>query len=764
MRSAIILLLLLALLVLPGSAQERYLVSPDREVIPLSPGESAGAVIAAKARQRALAAVTCGDKFTFGYPPGLYTLNTSFGARHRDVLGQWFVAQSAGTIDSIFWDVRGEIGAYDSTVYLRVHASVIGPHYGPGVRPGPFAPPCQNWGYWVNTNDLDQGIAAFREEATDTNWVSTINDSAEPSLPPVGAELWGLGGYPVKLHPYRIGAVAMADLSAPIPVAIGDRFFISLRVAHAEDSVGGHRDPVTEEARTTIGASGFAVGTNDPDYPSRNWKFYEHDKGPSNCSGVPLDSLRKGWIARGGFGSDSLSVAAFNFWYVMTVVTNTPPIFFDTSWVEICLLPGPLPVRFGIEDCDIATPGLAGVDSAFLEYSIDELRQPDLPLANMFGSAWGAEIAVPAWPAAIRYRARAVDRAGAFGYTRYFDVVSMGLGNYWYAVDTSSNGPALDIRASGTAIPPEAFFGPRIPPPGFDPLDNGTAGPFPLRGPFALIGDTLRYAWIGVDGAVALSRTPQDTLDVNAGGAFGSSWTFPSPAVGWRGDPGAWMPKSLLAPFYHDFTLVAPGGGAGAIRVGDGGDSCLFIVEWDSVRSAGGAPGETCTFRVVLDRCAGTIEYQYGTVHPEAIAGSSLIGAQNAPSYEPPPFTCVLLNRNGGPVETVPHDGFSILVTPRAVTGVRDPTALPSAFVLRQNYPNPFNPATTIEYDLAERSNVRLRVFSVSGELVASLVDGVQDRGTHAVRFDAGHLASGVYLCRLEAGNFLQERKLVLMK
>jgi hypothetical protein len=274
----------------------------------------------------------------------------------------------------------------------------------------------------------------------------------------------------------------------------------------------------------------------------------------------------------------------------------------------------------------------------------------------------------------------------------------------------------------------------------------------------------LRYAWIGVDGAIGLSSYPRDTLDVNSQGKFGASWTFPTNLLVWRGDTGTGMPKILLAPLYHDLTLNTLGGGAGAIRYGDAGNPCLFVVEWDSLSRSGGDPGTENTFRIILNKCTGTIEYQYGELHLDGAADSMLVGVQDYPfNYASDP-SHLLINRHGAPVETTPRAGLSMVITPRVITGIRETSPLPTAFALRQNYPNPFNPVTTIEYDLAERTTVQLRVFNVAGELVASLVNEAQGPGTHTVRFDGSGLASGVYLCRLEAGTFLQQQKLVLMK
>jgi hypothetical protein len=99
------------------------------------------------------------------------------------------------------------------------------------------------------------------------------------------------------------------------------------------------------------------------------------------------------------------------------------------------------------------------------------------------------------------------------------------------------------------------------------------------------------------------------------------------------------------------------------------------------------------------------------------------------------------------------------------VTSIRTGT-VPEGFVLLQNYPNPFNPSTTIAYSLGVGAQVTLKVYSILGEEVATLVNSVQGVGTYAVVLsaDALHLASGMYFYRLQADQFIATKKLVLMK
>jgi hypothetical protein len=91
-------------------------------------------------------------------------------------------------------------------------------------------------------------------------------------------------------------------------------------------------------------------------------------------------------------------------------------------------------------------------------------------------------------------------------------------------------------------------------------------------------------------------------------------------------------------------------------------------------------------------------------------------------------------------------------------------TIIPDVYALYNAYPNPFNPSTTIKFDLPEASVVRLAVYDMLGREVAVLVDGERIAGQHSVVFNAGRLASGMYIYRLQTGGFTQTKKLLLTK
>ena len=134
----------------------------------------------------------------------------------------------------------------------------------------------------------------------------------------------------------------------------------------------------------------------------------------------------------------------------------------------------------------------------------------------------------------------------------------------------------------------------------------------------------------------------------------------------------------------------------------------------------------------------------------------------------------VHLAMNGDPMPASTVNGWGIM--PPSVTGEYyhftaeipvvgvDDNIIVNNFTLEQNYPNPFNPSTTINYSLAERSAVSLKVYDVLGNEVATLINSTQEAGKHNVEFNASKLSSGLYIYTLTTGNFTSSRKMMLLK
>lgn len=92
------------------------------------------------------------------------------------------------------------------------------------------------------------------------------------------------------------------------------------------------------------------------------------------------------------------------------------------------------------------------------------------------------------------------------------------------------------------------------------------------------------------------------------------------------------------------------------------------------------------------------------------------------------------------------------------------PDQIPSYFNLKQNYPNPFNPSTTIEFSVPITTDVSLKVFDALGREVATLFSEQFNAGTYATQWNAEGFPSGVYFYRLQAGDFIQSKKLILLR
>jgi len=102
---------------------------------------------------------------------------------------------------------------------------------------------------------------------------------------------------------------------------------------------------------------------------------------------------------------------------------------------------------------------------------------------------------------------------------------------------------------------------------------------------------------------------------------------------------------------------------------------------------------------------------------------------------------------------------------PEQLTGVaKKNNVIPTKFSLSQNYPNPFNPSTIINYSIPQNENVTLKIYNVLGQEIATVFQGFQTKGSYTATFDASKLSSGVYFYRLQAGQFNETKKMLLIK
>lgn len=108
--------------------------------------------------------------------------------------------------------------------------------------------------------------------------------------------------------------------------------------------------------------------------------------------------------------------------------------------------------------------------------------------------------------------------------------------------------------------------------------------------------------------------------------------------------------------------------------------------------------------------------------------------------------------------------GFWYQISEIVLTGIDDLPEVPGQFELRQNYPNPFNPATTIVFSLPKAIKVQLHIFDVLGRSVGTLVDEKMPAGRYEIQFETRSLPSGMYFYRIQAGQFIETRKMLLVR
>lgn len=114
-------------------------------------------------------------------------------------------------------------------------------------------------------------------------------------------------------------------------------------------------------------------------------------------------------------------------------------------------------------------------------------------------------------------------------------------------------------------------------------------------------------------------------------------------------------------------------------------------------------------------------------------------------------------------VSQVPEHDLEIVIDLDNIEGAAR-QGLPTQFALNQNYPNPFNPSTVVSFDLPVASRVNITVFNVLGQKVATIVDEQMEAGSYEKNWDATNYSSGLYFYRIQADNFTETKKMMLLK
>lgn len=221
---------------------------------------------------------------------------------------------------------------------------------------------------------------------------------------------------------------------------------------------------------------------------------------------------------------------------------------------------------------------------------------------------------------------------------------------------------------------------------------------------------------------------------------------------------GAGALTCLDTPESDDEADFCPSGGAW-VDFGSGGE-VHFDIEFL------GTGDYNLQMFYVMDNGSATADVMFGDNLAEAVTFEEASGEREvavAGAYVEGGTVGITISSDAGGFSL---DNLQLFADPAIWTTSADEVAstLPDGFELGQNYPNPFNPTTQINFEVPDYADVRLEVFNLLGQRVATLVDGPQNAGSHSIQFDAQNLSSGVYIYRLQVGNHSAVRKMTLIK
>jgi hypothetical protein len=710
MRSSVVLVLALLLLSVQVMPQDRYVVR-GKDAIPIPKGKSSLDVAFERGWVKDRNSVVLGGN---DCPTGAIAGNTGggigFAFTDGDVELLHMVAPVTGVIESVYFRT-GDGVAGDSGAVVRIFESAFSPS-----NPEPAG---TGWyGYYPWPSDPNNPEAP-NDPWNDTPGILPWVPGDANGFDPNGAELWGFGGYVTTWHTNTANGIAMNDLGVEPNVTAGDYFNVCIRVPSVPDP----GDP------TQNVMDGSVDGADPADF----LKYYYR--------GRLMTDIDVGWWGRVEYN--------MSIWAVIRASGNLPPIITSLTDLNHTTSTGSQTVCVSAFDCNPSNPSDTGVVAATLNYSVDGGAFNSVAMTG--SGPWCADIPGMGAPASIAYYVVVEDNLGDLTESNH---------NMYRVVNYTQNGyvtsfPAfswIDISGTGTPIPPAGFFA-------ADGMtqntDDGTAGPLDLGSPYFLFGAAYQYAWVGANGAIALTATAAETPHVNSGGFF-SGWVIP------ENDPA--FPQTMIMGFWNDLWLDdgMGTGGSGNVYYQNMGNG-MFVIQWELVGNFND-PLDRTTFEIILDQSDPinhAVYFQYedvGTTGLDLSASTGLQGHNTIDQW--------LLVANGGyPTEGVPANSKAIYMLNQGRVDVGPIGGeTPEVFALKANYPNPFNPATNIEYSIPTSSFVTLTVYDALGREVATLVKGEQEAGNYLARFDASNLANGTYFYRLSAGGFLDVRKMILLK
>ena len=225
-------------------------------------------------------------------------------------------------------------------------------------------------------------------------------------------------------------------------------------------------------------------------------------------------------------------------------------------------------------------------------------------------------------------------------------------------------------------------------------------------------------------------------------------------------------PFNVIAPFWDDL-FFHPTSSVTTDVLGTAPNR-VFVIQYNNAGRFPSTSAWRLNFQIRLYETTNIIEFSYGGTTPGTetfTASIGLKGAVGGPGnfIDATTGSTTVANNN---IAQFPTRGLKYRLIPGApgFSNTANLTERPKEFKLEQNYPNPFNPTTTIQFAVPSVSDVKLEVFNILGQKVATLVNRRMEAGVHTVNFNATNLSSGVYFYRLQSGSFVQTKKMMLVK
>lgn len=182
----------------------------------------------------------------------------------------------------------------------------------------------------------------------------------------------------------------------------------------------------------------------------------------------------------------------------------------------------------------------------------------------------------------------------------------------------------------------------------------------------------------------------------------------------------------------------------------------------------GSGNGPSCRWVDVVNDGANATFYvatSTGLYSTTTLNGTSTVWTQEGPTVIGNSVCPMVATRSSDGLVVVATHGSGVFSANQTITGIESETSsIPTSYTLNQNYPNPFNPSTKIKFNLPSSENVKLTIYDITGRKVKELVNQDLSAGVHTVDFNASNLASGTYIYRIQAGSFVQSKKMILMK